>query len=156
MKPYMFRTVPLSIIRSFFTVHSPMVYVIQVCCHNIAVCTLKKPPDDGQRNCPKHVEFHSKYKFEKLVHLVGFIVRNLPLTVFLVYFLLFDMLTKEYLEKYSGTFPTPRTPLWRSEIEVSLCSQSATSPNTSFSSVLSPVPFVSEWKLTYFVAHTKI
>ena len=28
----MFRTVPLSIIRSFFTVHTAMVYVIQVCC----------------------------------------------------------------------------------------------------------------------------
>jgi len=27
----MFRTVPLSIIRSLFTVHSAMVYVIQVC-----------------------------------------------------------------------------------------------------------------------------
>jgi len=35
----------------------------------------KKTPDDGQRNCPKHVEFHSKNKFEKLVHLVGFIIR---------------------------------------------------------------------------------
>jgi hypothetical protein len=22
-------------------------------------------PDDGQRNCPKHVEFHSKNKFKK-------------------------------------------------------------------------------------------
>jgi len=32
--------------------------------------------DDGQRNRPKHVEFHSKNKFEKLVHLVGFIIRN--------------------------------------------------------------------------------
>jgi hypothetical protein len=32
---------------------------------------------DGQRNCPKHVEFNSKNKFEKLVHLVGFIIRNL-------------------------------------------------------------------------------
>ena len=31
MKFYMFRTVLLSIIRSFFTVHSAMVYVIQVC-----------------------------------------------------------------------------------------------------------------------------
>jgi len=31
MKPYMFRTVPLSIIRSAFTVHSAVVYVIQVC-----------------------------------------------------------------------------------------------------------------------------
>ena len=26
---------------------------------------------------PKHVEFHSKNKFEKLVHLVGFIIKNL-------------------------------------------------------------------------------
>jgi len=33
-------------------------------------------PDDGQRNCPKHVEFNSKNKFDKLVHLVGFIIRN--------------------------------------------------------------------------------
>jgi len=31
MKLYMFRTVPLSIIRSLFTVHSAMVYVVQVC-----------------------------------------------------------------------------------------------------------------------------
>jgi len=39
-----------------------------------------KTPDDGQRNCPKHVEYHSKDKFEKLVCLVGFITRNfLPL-----------------------------------------------------------------------------
>jgi len=39
-------------------------------------CVQWKTPDDGQRNCPKHVEFLSKNKFEKLVHLVGFIVRN--------------------------------------------------------------------------------
>jgi len=31
--------------------------------------------DDGQRNCPKHVEFYFKNKFEKLVHLVGFVIR---------------------------------------------------------------------------------
>ena len=35
----------------------------------------EKPPDDGQSNCPKHVKFYSKNKFEKLVHLVGFIIR---------------------------------------------------------------------------------
>jgi len=35
-----------------------------------------KTPDNGQRNCPKHVEFYSKNKFEKLVLLVGFIIRN--------------------------------------------------------------------------------
>ena len=40
------------------------------------MCTVKKTPDDGRRNCPKHVEFYSKNKFEKLVHLVGFIVRR--------------------------------------------------------------------------------
>jgi hypothetical protein len=33
----------------------------------------EKTPDNGQRNCPKHVEFHSKNKFEKLVHLVGYV-----------------------------------------------------------------------------------
>jgi len=31
--------------------------------------------DDGQRMCPKHVEVYSKNKFEKLVHLVGSIIR---------------------------------------------------------------------------------
>jgi len=40
------------------------------------VCTVKKKtPYVGQRNCPKHVEFYSKNKFEKLVHLGGFIIR---------------------------------------------------------------------------------
>jgi len=35
-----------------------------------------KTCDDGRRNCPKHVEFYSKNKFEKLVHfIVGFIIR---------------------------------------------------------------------------------
>ena len=118
MKLHVFRTVPLSIIRSFFTVHTAMVYVIQVCgqlasrirmfhpdparklsanlydiCHRcvysekllmmdscqqtcmtntITVRTVKKTSDDGQSICPKHVKFHSKNKFEKLVHLVGF------------------------------------------------------------------------------------
>jgi len=41
--------------------------------YTIAVCTVKNY--DGQRNCPKHVEFYSKNKSEKLVHLVGFIIR---------------------------------------------------------------------------------
>jgi len=42
--------------------------------YTIAVCTVKTP-DDRQRNCPKRVEFYSKNKFEKLVHLIGFIIR---------------------------------------------------------------------------------
>ena len=74
-----------------------MVYVIQVCwqitsrirtelhpdparklsAHIPLLCVQWKTPVDGQRNCPKHVEFYSKNKFEKLVHLVGFIIRML-------------------------------------------------------------------------------
>jgi len=44
--------------------------------HIPLLCVQWKTPDDGQRNCPKYVEFHSKNKFEKLMHLVGFSVRN--------------------------------------------------------------------------------
>jgi hypothetical protein len=32
--------------------------------------------NDGQKNSPKYVEFHLQNKFEKLVHLVGFIIRK--------------------------------------------------------------------------------
>jgi len=39
------------------------------------LCAQWKTADDGQRNCPKHVEFYSKNKFEKLVHVGGFIIR---------------------------------------------------------------------------------
>jgi len=43
--------------------HIPLLYV------------QRKTPDDGQRNCLKHVKFYFKYKFAKLVHLVGFTIR---------------------------------------------------------------------------------
>jgi len=76
-----------------------MVYVIQVCWqlasrirtefspdparklspkpvwHIPLLCIQWKTPGDGQRNCPKHVEFYSENKFEKIVHVVGFIIR---------------------------------------------------------------------------------
>ena len=45
--------------------------------HIPLLCVQWKTPDIGQKNCPKHVEFHSKNKFEKLVHLIGFIIRNI-------------------------------------------------------------------------------
>ena len=78
--------------QEFFTVHTAVVYVIQVCWqlasrirteqavskpvwHIPLLCVQWKTPDDGQRNYPKHVEFYSKNKFAKLVHLVGFIIR---------------------------------------------------------------------------------
>jgi len=61
--------------QEFFAVHTAMVYVIQFCWHTPLLCVQWKTPDDGQRNCLKCVEFYSKYKFEKLMHLVGFIIR---------------------------------------------------------------------------------
>jgi hypothetical protein len=92
MKPYMFRTLRLSIIRSLFTVHSAMVYVIQVC---------RQLSDSS---CPKAVykpvlhktllsvrwmnswwcteelsetcRVSCQNKFVKLVHLVGFIIKK--------------------------------------------------------------------------------
>ena len=86
--------------QEFFTVHTAMVYVIQVlltaceqdqggtaapswfCSQAVSkpvwhiplLCVQWKTPDDGQRDCPKHVEYYSKNKFDKLVHLVGFII----------------------------------------------------------------------------------
>jgi len=42
--------------------------------HTPLLCVQWKTPDYGQRNCTNHVHFHSKNKFEKLVHLVGFVI----------------------------------------------------------------------------------
>jgi hypothetical protein len=87
IKFYMFRTVPLSIIRSF-SLYIQQWYMSyrfadslragscsQAVWHIPMLCVQWKTPDNGQRNCQKHVEFYSKNKFEKLVHLVGFITR---------------------------------------------------------------------------------
>ena len=92
MKLYMFRTVPLSIIRNFslYTQQWYMSYrftdslragayaparKLSAKPYDISLlCVQWKAPDDGQRNCPKIVEFHSKYKFEKLGYVVGFII----------------------------------------------------------------------------------
>jgi len=83
----MFRTVPLSTIRSFFSLlHTQQWYMSYTFAkrllsanlydiYNCCVCSEKKTPDEGQRNCTKHLEFYSKNKLEKLVHLVGFIIR---------------------------------------------------------------------------------
>jgi hypothetical protein len=105
MKLYMFRTVPLSIISSYslyiqqwymsyrfvdsFRAGSGcncssilILLLLESCLYDIYHCWVysEKPPDDGQRNCPKHVEFHFQNKFEKLVHLVGFIIRKFVTT----------------------------------------------------------------------------
>jgi len=79
MKLYVFRTVRLSIIRSLFTVHSAMVYVIQVCrqLYNIYYCWVQ------WINCwwwtdelPETCRVSWQNKFVKLVHLVGFITKK--------------------------------------------------------------------------------
>jgi len=100
MKLYMFQTVPLSIIRKF-SLHTHSNGICHTACEQDQagtavtswsclqavskpvwhmsipmLCVQWKTPDDGQRNCPKHVEFPSKNKFEKLVHPVGFIARS--------------------------------------------------------------------------------
>ena len=85
----MFRTVFLSIIKSFsLYTHqdqdgtsvpswswSCSQAVSKHLWHIPLPCVQWKTHDDGQRNCPKHVEFYSENKFEKLVHLVCFIIR---------------------------------------------------------------------------------
>jgi len=84
MKLYMFQTVPLSIIRSFSLDQDGTAVPSWSCSQAVSkpvwhiplLCVQWKTPDDGRRNCPKHIEFHSKNIFEKFVHLVGFIIRN--------------------------------------------------------------------------------
>jgi len=80
--------------QEFFTVHTAMIYVIQVCWQLASIGTELVPSwscsqavwhipllcvqcktADGQRNCPKYVKFYSKNNFDKLVYLVGFIIR---------------------------------------------------------------------------------
>ena len=104
MKLYMFQTVALSIIRSFslYTQQRYMLYkfadsleqdqdrtssvlilsqaVSKPVWYTPLLCVQWNTPDDGRRNCPKHVEFYSKDKFEKLAHPVGFIIRTIKVT----------------------------------------------------------------------------
>jgi len=55
----MFQTVPLTIIRSSL-VYTQLWYMSLLCVRIV------KTPNDGQRNCPKHVEFYSKNKFREI------------------------------------------------------------------------------------------
>jgi hypothetical protein len=68
-KLYMFRAVPVPIIRSF-----PLTFGTGICqqtcmTYNSAERTVEDP-EDGQRNCPKHLEFLDKNELEKLVRLL--------------------------------------------------------------------------------------
>jgi hypothetical protein len=126
MKLYMFRTVPLSITRSFslytqqwymsyrfanslragsgWQFHPDLARKLSENLYDIYHCCVysEKTSGDGQRNCPKHVEFHSKNKFEKSVHLVGFIIRNSFYSEFQ---------WSQFVTRYS-TFPASRGLRW--------------------------------------------
>ena len=45
--------------------------------HIPLLCVQWKTPDDGQRNCPKHVEIYSKNKFEKISAYIWFYYKSL-------------------------------------------------------------------------------
>ena len=76
----MFRTVPLFSIRSMDQNGTSSILILLTSCQknlfDIYHCCVysEKIHDDGQSNCPKHVEFYSKNKFDE--HLVGFIGRE--------------------------------------------------------------------------------
>jgi len=74
----MFQTVPVSIIRSFSLYTQQRYMSYRFADSLLASCQqkLRKTPDDGHRNCPKDVDFYSKNKLQKLMHLVGFIIRT--------------------------------------------------------------------------------
>ena len=85
MKLYMFLSVLLSIFRSLFTVHSAMVYVIQVCrqlssrtripswsCSSVQWINSWRWTDELSETC----RVSCQNKFVKLVHLVGFIKKK--------------------------------------------------------------------------------
>jgi hypothetical protein len=63
----MFWTDFLSIVRSQSQHNLYDIYLL--------LCIQYLTPHDGQKTSSKHLEFYSKNKFEKLVHLVGFIIR---------------------------------------------------------------------------------
>ena len=60
--------------QEFSTVHTTNLY--GPVWHKPLLCVQWKTPDDGQKNSPKHVEFYSINKFEKLVYIFGFILRS--------------------------------------------------------------------------------
>ena len=56
--------------QQFFTVHAANLHAIYHCC-----MYSEKHLMMDRRNWPKRVEFYTENKFEKLVYLVGFIIR---------------------------------------------------------------------------------
>ena len=78
MKLYMFRTAPLSIIRSLFTVHSAMVYAIPL----LSVQWINSWwwTEELSKTC----RVSCQNKLLKLVHLVGFIMKKRKQSLLLI------------------------------------------------------------------------
>ena len=123
MKLYMFRTVPLSIIRSF-SLYAQQWYMsymfadnLQTSCqqtcmtYTIAVCTVKHSWW-WTEELSKTLEFQSKNKFEKLVHLVGVVIRNL-IRCTVTWTSIFECLLST---PYICVFPTVSWPIQRNVI----------------------------------------
>ena len=68
----MFQADLLSVIRNLVLYTQQNLYDIY-----LLLCMQYKTPDNGQKICPKRIEFYSKNKFEKLVYFIGFILRIL-------------------------------------------------------------------------------
>jgi hypothetical protein len=64
--------------QEFFSVHSALEYVVKTAWHTPVPNVQWKTTDDGQRNCPKYVDFLDKNKFWKLVSLLVLLKRNWP------------------------------------------------------------------------------
>jgi len=63
-------------LQSVLILLSTDLYDIYHCC----VCS-EKIPNDGQRNCPKHVEFYSKIKFGEISSSSWFYCKKLLNTI---------------------------------------------------------------------------
>ena len=115
----MFRTVPLAINRSFslYTQQWYMSCSLRAGSGRNCCVYSEKSPADGQRSCPKHVEIYPKNKFEKLVHLVGFVIRIQHI---------FD-----FFDKWDVAHRHAYMPLWLTfqSLPVTICTNSLTFNN---------------------------
>ena len=147
----MFRAVPLPIIRSFplYIWHwymscrfddsfqswpgwSCLKAVIKPAWHTPVPYVQWKTPDDGQRNCPKHLEFLDKNKFGKLVCLLVLLKRNLYVLGLIIDFEFSDVLCVILISLTGGqqgswyfcrSHPHIRDINWQSTEHFSNCSQ---------------------------------
>jgi hypothetical protein len=136
----MFRTVLLPIIRSLLTVHSAIMYIIQVCrqlSSKTRFETVWHIPllsvqwinswwwtEELSETCRASCQ----NKFVKLVHLVGYIVKKLYLLIYLFYFLFICDVLKESFSSYKTLYCTIQDEYWMFWLE-GLCENQRVLPN---------------------------